>query len=170
MSDKKNRKDALKKSLLEKSLLEMSGGATVGNSNDILNSSMKLDSSSGNTVRQINTKVNNLVSSVAAFKYGIHLTPVDLNPEKGLNTLSSSGITIDPSDLSFIQSQGTINGKNRVLTLYDLITKDDGTFLSPDVDAILNRLSSLAQFKHLPSITNLAGGGSKRNRSKKNRK
>jgi hypothetical protein len=61
---------------------------------------------------------------------------------------------------------------NRYLTLFDLITDDDGKFLSKDLDFILNRFSSLAQFKHLPKMEYLlqSGGSSKKNRSRKIRK
>lgn len=63
------------------------------------------------------------------------------------------------------------NGVNRYLTLYDLITSDDGKFLSSDVDFILNRFSSLAQFKHLPALEYLIqGGGSKSNTTSKKNK
>ena len=64
-------------------------------------------------------------------------------------------------------------GNNRYLTLYDLITDDNGKFLSPDVDLILNRFSGLAQFKHLPALQFLpgvSGGGRRKNKSRKVRK
>ena len=183
MTDKKNRKEALKKSLLENSLLEMSGGATtLGSSTDILNGAVKMGSSSASSVTVLNASVGTLRTQMAALNGGTAI-PDALN--KAFNTLTlpvavgksittlvgTNGITDPNNDYTFVATQTPSLGKNRVLTLFDLITKDDGTFLSSDVDAIMNRLSSLAQFKHLPSISHLTGGGGgRRNRSRKSRK
>ena len=94
------------------------------------------------------------------------------------NGLSSVNYITDNDIAQLITKEN--NGTNRYLTLYDLITNDDGKFLSSDVDFILNRFSSLAQFKHLPALEYLASGGMlggsksnttyKKNKSRKIRK
>jgi hypothetical protein len=77
---------------------------------------------------------------------------------------------------SFQELEKAGGGKNRYLTLYDLITNDQGQFLSADLEIILNQFSSLAQFKHLPSLQYLSqeggkkSGGSTKKRSRKIRK
>lgn len=79
---------------------------------------------------------------------------------------------IKQEDIDLLASKDN-GGINRYLTLYDLITNDDGQFLSSDLDFILNRFSSLAQFKHLPALeylaTGMVGGSTQNNVSKKNR-
>lgn len=104
------------------------------------------------------------------------ILPTGITPD-GIKTNGLSSVNyITDNDIDELKGKQN-NGINRYLTLYDLITNDDGKFLSSDVDFILNRFSSLAQFKHLPALQYLAMGGgsksnaiSKRNRSRKIRK
>ena len=78
----------------------------------------------------------------------------------------------DKQDLEELSGSGYNNsGRNRYLTLYDLITDNNGRFLSPDVQFILDRFSSLAQFKHLPALEYLIqSGGQKSNSTPKKNK
>ena len=95
------------------------------------------------------------------------MKPVDIKINNGLGPVTY----IKDDDITALVNT-TNDGVNRYLTLYDLITNDDGKFLSPDVDFILNRFSSLAQFKHLPALEYLiqAGGGQKSNTTSKKNK
>lgn len=76
------------------------------------------------------------------------------------------------NDITEFNNLTTKKPVNRYLTLFDLITDDNGEFLSKDLNFILNRFSSLAQFKHLPRMEYLLqdGGNRKRNKSRKLRK
>lgn len=106
------------------------------------------------------------------------MTPDDLlDPNKTTFALDY----VNPTDKVELETLSTPNytneGKNRFLTLYDLITDDNGKFLSPDVQFILDRFSSLAQFKHLPALEYLIQSGGqksnsvpKKNKSRKVRK
>ena len=98
------------------------------------------------------------------------ILPTGITPDSIKTNGLSSVDYITDNDIDELKGKQN-NGINRYLTLYDLITNDDGKFLSSDVDFILNRFSSLAQFKHLPALQYLAmGGGSKSNATSKKNK
>lgn len=220
MTNKKDKKNALRKMLNEKTLLEMSGGQAapptnwnVGTNVFIPETVSLKKTTTGyttvgaliNRVSQAETAITGLTnysggdtnldtirslnSSNIEQKIGTTLlspnirSPIDTT--KGLPLYIADQITKlvgniqykSKDDLKFLlyPTEADLNtlGKNRALTLYDLIVKDDGTFLSPDVELILNRFSAIAQFKHLPAlqfIPGAQGGSRKRNKSRKLRK
>jgi hypothetical protein len=116
-------------------------------------------------------QISKVTGTMASGQVGIDKTVDDLE-----NDASDNNLTLI-NESSFKELKATPGeGKNRYLTLYDLITNDQGQFLSADLEIILNQFSSLAQFKHLPSLQYLSqeggkkSGGSTKKRSRKIRK
>lgn len=101
-------------------------------------------------------QISKVTGTMASGQVGIDKTVDDLqsDPDNNLTLVNDS---------SFEELRATTGGgKNRYLTLYDLITNDQGNFLSADLEIILNQFSSLAQFKHLPSLQYLSQEGGKK--------
>lgn len=99
-------------------------------------------------------QISKVTGTMASGQVSISKTVDDLQSDNNLTLVSDS---------SFEELRATTGGgKNRYLTLYDLITNDQGNFLSDDLEIILNQFSSLAQFKHLPSLQYLSQEGGKK--------